>query len=90
MAAMYKQRLLDHAIADNAAIAAPVQRKNITRDHACDVSFGFDARSVPKRAVDGNLNELSYLEAHRGQGWRSSEVAWNAATRSHLILTAAN
>ena len=35
MAAMYKQRLLYHTIADNAAIAAPVERKDIARDHAC-------------------------------------------------------
>jgi hypothetical protein len=37
---MYKQRLLYHTIADNAAIAAPVERKDIVRDHACDVCLG--------------------------------------------------
>jgi hypothetical protein len=37
---MYKQRLLHHAIADKAAIAAPVERKDITRDHIFDVRFG--------------------------------------------------
>jgi hypothetical protein len=39
MAAMYKQRLLHHAIADKAAIAAPVERKNTIRDHVY-VRFG--------------------------------------------------
>jgi hypothetical protein len=34
MAAMYKQRSLQHAIADDAAIAASLEGKNITRDHA--------------------------------------------------------
>ena len=32
MAAMYKKRLLEHTIADDAAIAAPVERKDTTRD----------------------------------------------------------
>jgi hypothetical protein len=32
---MYEQRLLNHTIADNAAIAAPVERKDIARDHTC-------------------------------------------------------
>ena len=40
MAAMYEQRLPYHTIADNAAIAAPVERKDITRDHGCGVCFG--------------------------------------------------
>ena len=40
MAAMYKQRLFDHAIADNAASAAPVERKDIPGDHTCDVGLG--------------------------------------------------
>ena len=54
---MYKQRLFHHAIADNAAIAATVERKNIGREHACDVRCGVnaDSHSVSKRAVDGNL-----------------------------------
>ena len=57
---MYKQRLFHHAIADNAAIAATVERKNIGREHACDVRCGVnaDSRSVSKRAVDGNLQGL--------------------------------
>lgn len=40
MAAMYKQRLLQHTIADIAAIAAPVERKDATRNHGRDVCFG--------------------------------------------------
>jgi hypothetical protein len=40
MAAMYKQRSLCHTIADNAAIAPPVERKDIARDHDCDVCPG--------------------------------------------------
>jgi len=34
MAAVYEQRSLNHTIADNAAIAATVERKDISRDHA--------------------------------------------------------
>ena len=34
MAAVYEQRSLNHTIADNAAIAATVERKVISRDHA--------------------------------------------------------
>ena len=40
VAAMYEQRWLHHAIADNATIAAPIKRKNISSDHACDLCFG--------------------------------------------------
>ena len=40
MAAMYKQRLPYHTIADNAAIAAPIERKDITCDHDCYVCIG--------------------------------------------------
>ena len=40
MAAMYKQRLFDHTIADNAANAAPVERKDITDAHGCDSDPG--------------------------------------------------
>src|SRR5215469_12251134 len=70
MAAMYNQRLLHHAIADNAAIAAPVERKNIIRDHACDVRF----RRMPPRAVYRSVpvTETSMgchtCESHRGRG----------------------
>jgi hypothetical protein len=57
MAAMYKQRLLQHTIADNAAIAAPVEWKDLTRNHDCDVCFG----SMPIRAVytSVGLTEIS-------------------------------
>lgn len=40
MTAMYNERLLFHTIADDAAIATPIERKNIARDHVCDVCFG--------------------------------------------------
>ena len=67
---MYNQRLLHHAIADNAAIAAPVERKDIVRDHACGVCLGRNdnSRSVSKRAGDGNLNGLSHLRTARRAG----------------------
>ena len=35
MTAMDEQRWLNHTIADHAAIAAPVEGKDIARDHAC-------------------------------------------------------
>jgi hypothetical protein len=40
MAAVYEQRSLNHTIADNAAIAATVERKGISRDHARTVYTG--------------------------------------------------
>ena len=65
---MYKQRLLDHTIADNAATAAPVERKDISRDHACDVCLG-ERRfgSVPKRALGANLCGLAEVQTQEGE-----------------------
>jgi len=40
MAAVYEQRRLDHTIADDAAIAAAVERKGISRNHARTVYPG--------------------------------------------------
>ena len=52
MAAVYKQRLPYHTIADRTAIAAPVERKDIACDHACDVSLSESRLAQCNEACD--------------------------------------
>src|SRR5215472_5107332 len=87
MAAMYNQRLLHHAIADNAAIAAPVERKDIVRDHACGVCFGRMTTRAVYRSVPVTETSMGChtCAPHAGRGSKILRSGlWNGSSAAFL------